>query len=334
MKALIQKLVEAYGPSGSEDQIRALVQAEISGLTDDLRVDALGNLIAVFKPAGKGGKKVILSAHLDEIGLIVAHVDDQGFARLQPLGGVNPLACVGARVRFANGALGVLHIDVRRDDTTKAPAWTDLFIDLGASSRETCPVSVGDVAGFERGLAELGTRLVAKSLDNRISVAIVIEAMRRLKRSPHTVACVFSVQEEVGLRGAGPAAYGLAADLGLAVDVTATGDTPNGRRMEVRLGGGPAIKVRDARMIADPRVRHLLAQRAQEAGIATQLEILEGGSTDAAAIQVAGGGVPAGALSIPCRYIHTPSEMVDYGDVESAVALLVEMLKKPIELGN
>jgi endoglucanase len=332
MKPLIKKLVEAYGPSGSEDQIRELIRQEIRSLPDYISVDPLGNLIAVIKQGSKTGKKVMLSAHMDEIGMIVSHVDDNGFARFQPLGAVNALACVGARVRFANGAAGVIHVDVRRDEPGKVPGWPDLFIDLGAASRAACPVSVGDTAAFERGLAEVGDRLVAKSMDNRISVAILIETLRRLKRSPHEVAFVFSVQEEVGLRGAGPAAYGLAADLGLAVDVTATGDTPNGRRMEVRLGGGPAVKVRDARMIADPRVKNLLVQRAQEAGVPTQLEILEGGSTDAAAIQVAGGGVASGALSIPCRYVHTPSEMVDLRDVQGAVTLLLEVLQKPIAL--
>jgi tetrahedral aminopeptidase len=332
MKPLIKKLVEAYGPSGSEDQVRDLIRQEIRNLPDYISVDPLGNLIAVVKQGARTGKKVLLSAHMDEIGFIVSHVDEQGFARFQPLGGVNPLACLGARVRFANGALGVIHVDVRRDDPGKPPAWSELFIDTGALSRAASPVQVGAAAGWERGLVDVGSRLVAKSLDNRISVAILIETLRRLKRSPHEVAFVFSVQEEVGVRGAGPAAYGLAADLGLAVDVTATGDTPNGRRMEVRLGAGPAIKVRDARMLADPRVKTLLVERAQAAGVPSQLEILEGGSTDAAAIQVAGAGVPAGALSIPCRYIHTPSEMVDFGDVQAAVTLLLEVLQKPIEL--
>ncbi len=332
MKPLIKKLVESFGPSGSEDQIREVIRQEIRTLPDYVSVDPLGNLIAVVKQGAKTGKKILLSAHMDEIGFIVSHVDDNGFLRFQPLGAVNALACVGGRVRFANGTLGVIHLDVRREDMGRIPALSDMFIDVGAASAAACPVGVGDTAAFTRELAELGGRLVGKSLDNRISVAILIETLRRLKRTPHEVAFVFSVQEEVGLRGAGPAAFGLAADLGLAVDVTATGDTPNGRRMAVRLGAGPAVKVRDARMLADPRVKDLLVQRAQEARVPTQLEILEGGSTDAAAIQVAGGGVPAGALSIPCRYVHTPSEMVDYGDVQAAVSLLLEVLQKPIAL--
>ena len=332
MKPLIKKLVEAYGPSGSEDRLRELVRDEIRGLPDVITVDALGNLIALVKKKSKRGKRVILTAHMDEIGLVVSHIDERGFARVQPFGGVNPLSCVGGRVRFANGRLGVIGLDVRRDDLSKIPAMTEMFIDVGASSRADCPLKVGDAAGFWRPMEEVGERLVAKSLDDRIGVAILIETLRTLKRTPHEVAFVFSVQEEVGLRGAGVAAFGLEADLGLAVDVTRTGDTPRGAKMDVSLGRGPAIKVRDSRMVADPRIKDLLVQRAEEAGIPVQLEILDGGSTDAAAMQIAGGGVPAGCLSIPARYIHTPSEIVDFRDVQGSVKLLLELLQKPIEL--
>jgi len=332
MKPLIKKLVESYGPSGSEDQIRELVRDEIRGLPDYITVDPLGNLIAVVKKKAKSGKKVILSAHLDEIGFVVSHIDERGFARMQPFGGVNPLACVGGRVRFADGRLGVIGLDARRDDLGKIPALSEMYLDVGATSRADCPLKVGDAAGFWRPMAELGERLVAKSLDDRIGVAILIETLRALKRTPHEVAFVFSVQEEVGLRGAGVAAFGLDADLGIAVDVTRTGDTPNGVKMDVSLGRGPAIKVRDTNLVADPRIKNLLLQRASEAGVPAQLEILEGGSTDASAMQIARGGVPAGCVSIPTRNIHTPSEMVDYRDVQGSVKLLLELLQKPIEL--
>jgi endoglucanase len=193
-------------------------------------------------------------------------------------------------------------------------------------------VKVGDAAGFYRPMEDMGNRLIAKSMDDRIGCAILIETLRALKSTPHEVAFVFSVQEEVGLRGAGTAAFGLDADLGIAVDVTLTGDTPNGRKMAVELGGGAAIKVRDGGMLADPRIKDLLVQRAQEARIKTQLEILEGGTTDAAAMQIARGGLPAGCLSIPLRYLHSPSEMVDFRDVQACVNLLVATLQKPIEI--
>lgn len=333
MKPLIKKLAEAYGPSGHEGQVRELVRAEIRNLPDYISVDPLGNLIAVIKKKSKSGRKVMLSAHLDEIGVIVSHIDDRGFARFTNLGGVSPLTCLGGRVRFASGVTGVIGMDARREDPSRPPTLSELFIDFGAASKADCPVKVGDVAGFFRPMEEVGEhRLVAKSLDDRIGVAILIEVMRALKSTPHEVAFVFSVQEEVGLRGAGTAAFGVEADLGLAVDVTRTGDTPNGLKMAVGLGGGPAIKVRDSGMLADPRVKDLLVQRAREAGLAYQLEILEAGTTDAAAMQIARGGMPAGCVSIPTRYLHTPSEMVDLTDVEGVVSLLLETLKKPIEI--
>ncbi len=333
MQPLIKKLVEAYGPSGYEGQVRELVRAEIRSLPDYTSVDPLGNLIAVLKKKTKSGRKVMLSAHLDEIGVMVSHIDERGFARFVNLGGVSPLTCVGGRVRFASGVTGVIGLDARRDDPGKPPTLAELFIDFGAASRADCPVKVGDAAGFYRPMETIGEhRLVAKSLDDRIGVAILIEVMRQLKNSPHEVAFVFSVQEEVGLRGAGTAAFGLDAEVGIAVDVTRTGDTPNGPKMAVNLGGGPAIKVRDSGMLADPRVKDLLVQRAREANLPAQLEILEAGTTDAAAMQIARGGLPAGCVSIPTRYLHTPSEMVDLRDVEGVVALLVQTLQKPIEL--
>jgi endoglucanase len=332
MKPLIKKLVEAYGPSGNEAQIRELVRAEIHGQPDYITVDPLGNLIAVVKGKAKSGKRIMLSAHMDEIGVIVSHIDERGFARFQNIGGVNPLTCIGGRVRFANGLTGVINVDIRRDDPAKLPALADLFIDVGATSKTDCPVKVGDAAGFYRPLEEAGTRLVAKSMDDRIGVAVLIETLRQLRRTPHEVAFVFSVQEEVGLRGAGTAAFGIDADLGIAVDVTRTGDTPNGVKMAVALGGGPAVKVRDSGMLADPRIKNLMLERAKNANIPAQLEILEAGTTDAAAMQIARGGLPAGCLSIPTRYIHSPSEMVDFRDVQQSVALLLEILQKPIEL--
>jgi len=332
MKALLKTLCEAYGPSGSEGPVRELVRAEIRKLADYVTVDPLGNLIAVVKKQGKSGKKVMLAAHLDEIGLVVTHVDAQGFARVQASGGVSPLTCVGSRVRFANGRVGVVGLDARRDDMGKIPALSEMFVDVGAADRASNPLQVGDVAGFTRPLEDLGQRLIAKSLDDRVGVAILIETLRALKRTPHEVAFVFSVQEEIGTRGAGVAAFGLDSELGLAVDVTRTGDTPNGLKMEVALGGGPAIKVRDSGMLADPRIKDLLLLRAREAKLPTQLEVLEGGTTDAAAMQLARGGLPVGCVSIPTRYIHTPSEMVDYGDVQQCVTLLLEFLQKPIEL--
>jgi endoglucanase len=169
-------------------------------------------------------------------------------------------------------------------------------------------------------------------MDDRVGVAVLIEALRQLSKTPHQLLFVFSTQEEVGLRGATAAAFGVDPNLGLAVDVTATGDTPNGLKMDVRLGKGPAIKIRDEGMLADPAVVDWMVKSAQKAKIPHQLEILESGRTDAAAIQLSRAGVPSGCLSIPCRYIHSQSEMVDYADVQNALNLLLELLSNPVQL--
>jgi putative aminopeptidase FrvX len=331
MKPLIQKLTETFSPSGYETAIRDVIRKEIKPLADEIRVDALGNLIARKGKKSAKGLRIMLAAHMDEIGLIATHIDDNGFVRFTGIGGIRPLALTGSRVRFVSGVPGVISTD-RITDLTKAPTLEQCFIDVGASSKKDCPVKVGDVCGFERPFLDLGKRLVAKSMDDRIACAILIETMRLLKGSPHELYFVFTTQEEVGVRGATTSAFGIDPDLGLAVDVTATGDTPKGSKMAVGLGKGPAVKVKDAGMLADPRVVAWMIRAAEKAKIPYQREVLEGGSTDARAIQLTRGGVPAGCLSIPSRYVHTPSEMVDYDDVQNAVKLLKALLSAPVTL--
>jgi len=333
MKDLIKKLVETTGPSGYEAQIRAVVREEVEPYADELRVDAMGNLIVRKGQRGPNGMKIMLAAHIDEIGIIVTHVDEDGFVRFITLGGVRPHTCVGGRVRFLNGVCGVINMEPP-DDMTKLPTFEQLYIDLGLSSNQDAPVKVGDVAAFDRPFLDLGDRVVAKSLDDRIGAAVLIEALRQLKETPHELYFVFSVQEEVGVRGATAAAFGVDPDLGLAVDVTGTGDTPRRAklRMQVSLGKGPAIKVRDGGMLADPKVIDWMVRTAEQNSLPYQLEILEGGSTDARAMQLTRAGVHAGCLSIPSRYIHSPSEMVDYNDVQQAVQLLVALISQPVEL--
>ncbi len=335
MKPLIQKLVETPSPSGYEGKIREVIRAEIAPFVDEIHVDALGSLIARKGQKTPDGIKIMLSAHIDEIGIIVTHVDENGFVSFSPIGGVRALNCVGGRVRFLNGQVGVINVEPL-DDPSKSPTIEQLYIDLGATSRADCKVQVGDLGVFDRPFADLGNRMVSKAMDDRIGAAVLIEALRQLKSSPHELYFVFSVQEEVGLRGATTAAFGIDPDLGLALDVTGTGDTPRrtSRRMAVSLGKGPAIKVRDGGMLSDPRVVDWMVRTAEKAHFPYQLEVLEGGTTDARAIQLTRAGVPAGCLSIPCRYVHSPSEMVDTSDVENAVRLLVELIRKPVELNG
>jgi endoglucanase len=173
---------------------------------------------------------------------------------------------------------------------------------------------------------------VAKSLDNRAGVLIAIETLRALKSSPHDLYFVFTTQEEVGTRGAATSAYGIDPDVGIALDVTSSGDTPNAQKMEMALGKGPCIKIQDVGMIADPRVVQWMIRAAEKNKIPYQREVLLMGGTDARAIQLARAGVPAGCISVPVRYVHSPSEMVDLSDLENAVRLLTALLQTPIEL--
>lgn len=330
MKDLIRRLTETYGPSGREEQIRALISAEVAPHVDEVRTDALGNLIA-FKRGTGHGKRVMLAAHMDEIGLIVSYVDEQGFLRFQPIGGIDVMTLVGGRVQFSDGAIGVICPEDRQG-FKKEPALEKLFIDIGAGNREDAQHRLGEAVAFVRTFADLGRRIVAKALDDRISCAVLIETMRRLENSPHDLYFVFSVQEEVGLRGAQTSAYGINPDVGIAVDITLAADTPEAPKLAMKLGAGPCIKVMDSGMLAHPEVKSLLIRTAEERAIPYQLEVLPRGTTDAAAIQLARSGVPAGCVSIATRYFHTPSEMVDVDDVENTVRLLTAFTQGPIEL--
>jgi len=273
----------------------------------------------------------MIAAHMDEIGLMVSHVMEEGFCRFTNIGGVRPHTLMGSRVQFADGRVGVISSDRLKNRTT-IYGLEKHYIDVGASSREDCPVSVGDAVGFKREFVANGKMLSAKSMDDRIGCVVGIEALKRLKKTPHDVYFVFSVQEEVGTRGAEAAANEIDPDVGIALDVTLTGDTPEATPMSVSLGQGTAVKVKDTGMIAHYGLVKLMKQRAQEANIAYQLEVLTAGSTDARSIQIANGGAAAGCISIPCRYVHTQSETVHADDVENSIKLLVELLSKPMPL--
>lgn len=333
MKLLLKQLTETFGPSGYEDNVRKLVRAEVKSLADEIKVDALGNLIARKRPAKytKDTKKIMVAAHMDEIGLMASHIDENGFVRFSSIGGVFGRYVLGGRVRFLNGITGVIGYD-RLEKVHEAPALDKIFIDVGATSKKDCPVKVGDVAAFDRSFTEMGNRLVAKSMDDRVGVLVAIETLRALKSTPHDVYFVFTTQEEVGVRGAGTSAFGIDPDLGIAIDVTPAADTPNAFKMEMKLGKGPCVKIQDPGMIADPRIVAWMIRTAEKNKIPYQREVLLVGSTDARAMQLVRAGVPAGCISIPVRYVHSPSEMVDYSDVQYSVKLLTALLRAKVDL--
>jgi endoglucanase len=328
------RLTEAFGVSGFEEEIRSVIRDEIAGLVDETRVDVLGNLVARRQGAG-GGKRLMLAAHMDQIGLIVTHVDQRGYLRFAQVGYLFASACWGAQVKFLDGTIGTVGLDGRAAPTKDLPAMNHMLVDVGATRREDVSLKPGDVAIFWRPFMAQGNAWFAPNLDDRVGCAVLIELLRRLKgRSiAHDLYAVFTTQEEVGPRGAMTSAYAIQPEIALAVDVTMTGDMPHAvPAMAVALGGGPAIKVQDSGMISHPGVNRLLIAAAENAGVPYQLEVLTRGTTDAYSIQVTREGVPTSVISIPSRHVHTPSQIVDARDVEGAVKLLEAFLDLPLDL--
>ena len=328
MKELLAKLTEAFGPSGAETNIRDIISGEVAKLCDDFKVDTMGNLICVKKPSKPTAKsrKVMISAHMDEIGFAAMHIDEKGFIRFSNIGGHKPQTLVGQKVVFENGTVG--YFGIERLDNPNDLSFGKMFIDIGAKDREDAlkKVKIGDICGYVGYFYEAGDRAISKTMDDRACCALLIEAMKAVKNPKNELYCVFSTQEELGLRGARTAAYGIDPEIGLSLDVTAAGDTPNSPPMNMELGKGAAIKAKDSGTIAHPGIKNLLIELAEKKGIPYQMEVLDGGTTDAAAIQLTRMGVPSGTISVPTRNLHTPAEMIDINDYDAALKLLIEFM--------
>jgi putative aminopeptidase FrvX len=301
---LLRRLTQSFGPSGHEEEVRALLQEEAHRAGTLTEVDTLGNLIA--RTGNPQGPVVMLAAHMDEIGLMVTHADEKGFLRLQRIGGMGYHFLPGKRFWTADGR--VLAVGVEKFEDVKDITWNKLYLDGPDVAPGTCLVAEGP-------LVWQGDRVTGKALDDRVGCAILLHVLWQMRRSPNQVCCVFTVQEEVGLRGAQTAAFGLQPHIGIAVDVTTTGDTPGAHPMAVSLGKGVAIKVADRSIITHPLLRQALIKTAGEANIPYQLEVLEKGGCDAGAIHLSREGVVTGAVSIPVRYVHTPAETADLRDI-------------------
>ena len=332
MRELLQKLTSVYGPSGNEELVSQVIREEIESYVDEIKVDVLGNLIAIKKGNGNG-KRIMLAAHMDQIGLMVTHIDEKGFLRFANIGGISVANSVCRRVIFEDGTVGVIGYETELD------SWKDItlakmYIDIGVSSREEAErlVKIGDVAVYHPLFSESNGKYISGAMDDRAGCALLVKTIKNIDSTPNDLYFVFTVQEELGLRGAKTSAYALDPDLGISVDVTATGDTPKCRPMAVSLGKGPAIKVKDASILAHPLVKELMVNTAQKHNIPYQLEILEYGGTDSGAIHLSRSGVPSGVLSIPCRYVHSDSETIDSGDMENGVKLLTKILEEKINI--
>ncbi|MBQ8585665.1 MAG: M42 family metallopeptidase [Butyricicoccus sp.] len=329
--SVLKNLNACHGPSGDEGGVAELIKNMAAAYADEHWFDAMGNLI-VHKRGN--GAKVMFAAHMDSIGMIVTHIEEDGFLRFGKVGGLNLTALVHASVRFANGTRGLVGFDQSAD--VKKLSVEDMFIDIGAHSREEAEklVRIGDTAVFDAESIAAGGRIVSPYLDNRISCVILLAAMEKLKSSDNDLYFVFTTQEEVGLRGAKTAAYAIDPDYALAIDVTLSDDLPGAKHNGSSvLGKGAAIKVMDSSVISHPQVVSILTELAKENGIAYQNDVIRAGGTDAGAIHVSRAGVYTGGISIPCRYIHTPTEMVQISDVEACIDLTAAFACAKLETG-
>jgi endoglucanase len=334
---LLKRLSETPGVAGREERVRALVIEELQPLVDELRVDALGNVIAWKK--GSGDRRVMLAAHMDEIGFMVRHIDEHGFARIQPLGGFDPRVLVAQRVvvhtRSGSPLRGVLTpatkpIHLLGDEKPGTPKLEEFYVDLGLpADRVREQVSLGDSATLDRTFEVLGQNVIGKAMDDRAGVFTMIETLRRLGTHQVDVIAVATVQEEVGLRGATTAAFSVEPDVAIALDTTLAVDTPGMPDSEAvtRLGEGVAIKVFDSSFIPNYKLVQHMRTIAERHTIKHQLEVLPRGGTDAGAMQRSRSGATAITLSIPSRYVHTVNEMVNLGDLDATATLLARYLE-------
>lgn len=337
---LLERLTAIPGVSGREERVRAFVESELAGSVDSLDSDALGNLIAVHESGDPDAKRVLIAAHMDQIGFYVADVDPGGFVHLLPLGHHDGRVLAGQQVTLCSSRGGdlpgviVAHFDpphaTSPEQRRRAPELRELFVDVGmAPEAVRGAVRRGDPVVLRPNFVDLGARITGAALDNRVGCWLLIELLRRLERPRHHIYGVFTVQEEVGLRGAGPAGFGIDPDLAVALDVTAAMDVPGvpAERQVSRLGGGAALKIVDLRSISARWLIDEFVDLAEREDIPCQLEVFISGGTDAAPLQLVRAGVPSLTLSIPLRYIHSGAEMVDKGDLNACLALLIAYLE-------
>lgn len=328
MYQLIKKYTSAFTVSGREFYLADIIEADLKSYADEIRRDAMGNLI-VLKKGTDRSKKLMIAAHMDEIGFMVTNISDSGYVRVTNVGGIYATYSAYGIVKFENGLKGV----IVADSSAKELKVKDLVIDIGAKNKKEAEkkVAVGDLCALVPSLTRLmNKRIAAKAFDDRLGC--VIAAASAMKSTPkYDTYYVFTVQEEVGCRGAMPASFDIRPDYAIAIDVTGTGDTVGAKAMEVKLGNGAAIKLKDSSVICSQLMVNAMVECAKKNSIKYQLEVLEAGGTDTHSMQLAAGGCHAGCISIPTRYIHSPVETVDLGDVEACEKLLTALVNEGIE---
>ncbi|MEM1563538.1 MAG: M42 family metallopeptidase [Candidatus Bathyarchaeia archaeon] len=336
----LEKLSNACGVAGREEEVRNLMKNMLKPYVDEIKEDKLGNVIGV-KKGEKNAPKVMLAAHMDEIGLFVKTISKEGFLQFTKIGGIDDRILLAQKV-IVHTEKGPLHGIIgskpphiqKEEERKKVMTYDELFIDIGAENQEEAKkmgVKIGDPISFDIKFAKIGNDIViGKAFDDRVGCAVMVETMKQLKETECTVYAVGTVQEEVGLRGATTAAFGIYPDVGMALDVTIAGDVPGVKEVEapVKLRKGPSITVADYGLITHPKVLRLLVDAAEENSIPYQLETGLQGSTDAARISLTREGVPSGVISVPTRYIHSPASLLSLKDAENAVKLTVAAIKK------
>lgn len=326
---LMQRLDACHGPSGSEREVAQVLAELAKPYVDEITTDVMGNLFCHKKGSGP---KVMFAAHMDSLGLMVTHIDEKGFLRVGKVGGVTPAEIQYMPLRFGSRIRGVVSHDLSADE--KKLKIDDLVIDIGAHSREEAEklVRIGDTAVYDIQPFAMGGRISGPYMDNRISCVVLLLAMEQLKQSGNDLWFVFTVQEEVGLRGAKTAAWAVDPDYGIVVDVTDSDDVPGAKHDGSSvLGGGAAIKIMDSSVICHPEAVKKLEALARACGIKYQLDVIRAGGTDAGEIHKTRCGVVTGGISIPCRYIHTPVETVDTADVEACARLVAAFAESKLE---
>jgi endoglucanase len=335
---LLKELSEALGVCGHEDAVRDLIREEIDGLVDECRIDALGNLIGLKKGSAPSPRKVMVSAHMDEIGLMILHIESDGTLRFRPVGGIDARVLLAKAVLVGDkrvpGVIGVKPIHLlEKKERQQVLRHEQLGIDIGASSKEQAEklVKIGDYAAFDVQYADLGGVLrtvKGKAFDDRAGCAVLIELLRA--DYAFDFYGVFTIQEEVGGRGAKVAAYAIAPELAFVLEGTICDDLPKKRDVSptTKLGAGPAITIMDRSMISDRRIVRLLSDTAHDEGIPHQFKQPGLGGTDAGPIHLAREGVPTGVVSVPSRYIHSPACILSLEDLDNTVRLMEKTLTR------
>jgi endoglucanase len=325
----LRALTNIYGPSSHESKVAEFIVKQIKNYVDDITIDKMGNVIAHKKG---DGPKLMIAGHMDSIGMMVTDIDDKGFVRLTNIGGINPYVTAGERLLFKNGTIGVAYYEGTAD--MGKLKLDKLFVDIGAKNKEDASeqVAIGDICVYAPVFNETDNAVTTASMDDRIGCFVMIEALKRIENVKNDCYFVFTVQEEVGTRGGKMTAYAINPDIGLAVDITLSGDTPGAKRFAIKLHEGIAIKVRDNSLLSHPAVNEKLIGICKDNEIKYQMEVLEFGGTDAGAISLTKEGIPASCLSIPTRYVHSAHETCSKEDIEAGIVLLTKVCETKFEI--